>query len=361
MIYFIVIYIAVITLSFADFTSKFNKFGTWACIILLSCLSGFRNLGGKDFFVYQQMYETNIFYRGIEKFYIIINQLFSNLGVSYNVFLFILSFIAILLLISAYQKISYFPKLSLMFYLGTYFFYYNMILNRQMIAVALLLWVIYFWDKNKIYSFVLLLFGFLFHQSIIVILPFLFIFSFIKKGKILLGFCLITGLLAALFINPQSIMNYIFSGEESIVTNRLIGYMVKAEGSNYSVELFEYIKLAVILCIIIPVWKKLFQDSKTSVWLFLYCIGAIFLLWSFKFEIMFRIFMYFDLSFTILVPAAIRIYLNKIALTKSQKNFSILLVYIMIGIIALISILHRITNFDQGSFLDYKFYFIEYL
>ncbi|MFA7675525.1 MAG: EpsG family protein [Endomicrobiia bacterium] len=361
MIYFIVIYIAIIILSFTDFTSKFNKFGTWACIILLSCLAGFRNLGGKDFLTYEQMYETKIFYSGIEKFYIVVNHLFSNLGVSYNVFLFILSFIAILLLISAYQKISYFPKLSLMLYLGTYFFYYNMILNRQMVAVALLLWVIYFWDKNKIYSLVLFLFGFLFHQSIIVILPFLFIFSFIKKGKFLLGFCLTIVLLVALFINPESIMNYIFSSEESIVADRLSGYIMKADGSNYSVELFEYIKLTVILCIIIPIWKKLFQNAKTSVWLFLYCIGAIFLLWSSKLEIMFRIFMYFDLSFTILIPAAIKIYLSKITLTKSQKNFCIVCIYAMVGIIALISILHRITNFDQGSFLDYKFYFIEYL
>lgn len=361
MIYFIVIYIAVIILSFTDFSPKFNKFGTWGCIILLSCLAGFRNLGGKDFLIYQQMYETNIFYRGIEEFYILANQLFSSLGFSYNIFLFMLSFIAILLLIMAYTKLSYLPKLSLMLYLGTYFFYYNMVLNRQMVSVALLLWVIYFWDKNKIYSLVFLLVGFLFHKSIIVILPFLFIFNFIKKGKLLWASCLIIGFLGALFINPQSIMNYMFSVEESMLADRLSGYMLRSEVSSYSVEFFEYIKLGVILCVIIPVWKKLYQDTKTSVWLFLYFIGAIFLVWSYKLEVMFRLFMYFDLSFTILIPAAIKIYLSKISLPKSQKDFSLLCAYALVGIIALVSILHRIANFDQGSFLEYKFYFIEYL
>ncbi len=361
MIYFLTICSLVFVLSFTDFSQKFGNLGTNISILLLSMLAGFRNIGGKDFAVYRFFYETGLSIGDTEFGYNFINMFFHNIGISYNMFLFIISFASIFLLIKAFQKISIYPKLSLLLYLGTYFFFYNMVLNRQMIAVSLLLWIIFFWDKNKIYSLLLLFIAFSFHKSIIIILPFLFIFDLAKNKKIIWMALLIIGTILAIFITPQNLMDTIFSGD-TMISNRLGGYMQSQENSLvlYNVEFFEYIKLLIMIFIIFPIWKILYMNNKIRIWLFFYFVGIIFLIWSSKYEIMFRLFMYFDLSFIILFPYCLQIYVSKFATSSKQIKFAQTLAYSFVGIIAVISICYRAYNF--GNFLsEYQFYFMENL
>ena len=360
MIYILSIYFLVFLLSFTDFSKKYNNLGVNLSIILLSILAGFRHVGGKDFEAYRYLYETGLSIGKTEVGYNLTNTFFHSIGFSYNIFLFIISFISLYILIKSFQKISIYPKLSLLLYMGTYFFFYNMVLNRQMIAVSLLLWIIFLWDKNKIYSLILLFVAFSFHKSIIIILPFLFIFDLAKNKKYIWMFLFIIGTSLALFVTPQNLMDIIFSGE-TMVNDRIGGYLLRQENNivSYNVEIFEYIKLLVMILIIIPITKRLYKDIKTSIWLFFYFIGAIFLIWSSKYEIMFRLFMYFDLSFIILLPYCLEIYLSKLFLSKKQSKIIKIFVYCLIGVIAISSIYYRASNFS--GFSEYKFYFMENL
>lgn len=358
MSYFLLIFSLVFLLSFTDFSKKFNNFGTNISIILLSMLAGFRNIGGNDFEAYRFLYDTGLSIGDTEVGYNIINTFFHNIGISYNMFLFIISFFSIFVLVKAFQKISVYPKLSLLLYIGTYFFFYNMVLNRQMIAISLLLWIIFFWEKNKIYSLALLFLAFSFHKSIIIIFPFLLIFEFAKNKKFRWMFLFVLGIVLALFITPKDIMDRLVSSSLT-VNNRLSGYILQQENSlmAYNVEIFEYIKLIIMVTIIIPIWKELYANTKTLIWLFFYFIGAIFLIWGRQYEIMFRLYIYFDLSFIILFTYCLETYIYKFSL--SDKEFKIFM-YFVIGIIAIISVFYRAYNF--GDFLsEYQFYFMETL
>ena len=233
-----------------------------------------------------------------------------------------------------------------------------MVLNRQMIAISLLLWIIFFWEKNKIYSLALLFLAFSFHKSIIIISPFLLIFEFAKNKKFRWMFLFVLGIVLALFITPKDIMDRLVSSSLT-VNNRLSGYILQQENSlmAYNVEIFEYIKLIIMVTIIIPIWKELYANTKTLIWLFFYFIGAIFLIWGRQYEIMFRLYIYFDLSFIILFTYCLETYIYKFSL--SDKEFKIFM-YFVIGIIAIISVFYRAYNF--GDFLsEYQFYFMETL
>jgi hypothetical protein len=227
-----------------------------------------------------------------------------------------------------------------------------------MIAVSLLLWIVFLWNNNKIYSLMLLFIAFSFHKSIIIILPFLFIFDLSKNKKFIWLLLSVIGVFFAMFITPQNMMDSLFT-ENTMVNYRIGGYLLRQENISYNVEIFEYIKLSVMLLIIIPIIKRLYVNIKTSIWLFFYFIGAIFLIWSSKYEIMFRLFMYFDLSFIILLPYCLEIYLSKMFLSKKQSKIIKIFVYGLIGIIAVSSIYYRASNFS--GFSEYKFYFMENL
>lgn len=358
MSYFLSIFSLVFLLSFTDFSKKFNNFGTNLSIILLSMLAGFRNVGGNDFEAYRFLYDTGLSIGDTEVGYNIVNMFFHNIGISYNMFLFIISFFSIFVLVKALQKISVYPKLSLLLYIGTYFFFYNMVLNRQMVAVSLLLWIIFFWERNKIYSLALLVLAFSFHKSVIIVFPFLLLFEFAKNKKLRWLFLFVLGIILALFITPKDMMDGIISSSLTI-NNRLSGYILQQENSlmSYNVEIFEYIKLIIMFFIIIPICKKLYADKRTSIWLFFYFIGAIFLIWSSKYEIMSRLYIYFDLSFIILFAYCLETYIKKFLLSDKQFKFY---VYFIIGIVAIISVCYRAYNF--GDFMsEYQFYFMENL
>lgn len=358
MIYFVSIFSLVFLLSFTDFSKKFSNLGTNISIVLLSMLAGFRNVGGKDFETYRFLYDTGLSIGDTEIGYNFLNTLFHNIGISYNIFLFIISLFSIFVLVKALQKISVYPQLSLLLYIGTYFFFYDMVLNRQMIAISLLLWVMFFWEKNKIYSISLLILAFLFHKSIIIVFPFLLIFEFAKNKKYKWMFLFVLGIILALVITPKDLLDIIITNSFT-VNNRLSGYILQQENSliAYNVEIFEYIKLIIMIFIVIPVWKQLYANKKTLIWLFFYFVGAIFLLWSSKYEIMSRLYIYFDLSFIVLFAYCLEAYIHRFSLSDKQFKFCI---YFIVGILAIISVCYRAYNF--GDFLsEYQFYFMETL
>ena len=361
MIYFLSIYCLVIILSFTDFNKKYKRLGAIAIIILLAMLAGFRNMGGMDFLFYKDLYNRlALNYLSSEFGYALFNNLFSSLGFSFNFFLFVYTFISVYFMVSFLEKYTPFPKFSILFYMASYFFYYNMVLNRQMICITAVLWVLFLWNKNKLCSLFVLFSAFLFHQSIIVILPFLLIFEMIKnsKGVICWGGYFIFAIVITLVVNPIDFSNYIsFIPGLSFVTVRTLDYFSKTEVSLYTLNKLEYLKMFLMLLILLPCLKTILKNKENKIWVFFYFTGLIVMFWTRNIEILFRVFVYFDLSLLFLLPLCLNIFITKFP--SEQKKTVLLFSYGLMGILALASIYYRISNFDHGVFLLYKFYFLE--
>lgn len=359
MLYFLIIYSSVVILSFTDFVPKWRKIGALGCILLLSMLAGWRTMGGRDFFIYQDVYYgLGINYFSSEMGYAIINNLFSAAGFSFNGFLFFYSLLSIALMVLFLEKHSLYPKFSLLIYLGCYFFFYNMVLNRQMFCMSIALWVIYWWDKNRLFSVLCLLLGMSFHQSLFALLPFLLVYEGLKHtqgSKFWIGFFVIFALVTTL-VSPQQAVLWLGQVPGlSFISERLLGYLERASGL-YTLNIVEYIKLLIVLPVLFSCFKKIIREKSMRIWLFMYFCGIVFLLWTRHIEVLFRIFAYFDISLLMLLPFCVKI------LTASflprQHQILLLGIYVLTGVLAIGAILYRTANFGDAIFWSYQFYFL---
>ncbi|MDE5639767.1 MAG: EpsG family protein, partial [Odoribacter sp.] len=93
--------------------------------------AGLRNMGGTDYYVYEDDYTGFRSYDGnglkamFELGYTMFVQLGNWLSLSYNGFIFFLTFLSLLLVFKFYWKRSVYPLLSLLLYVGNFFLYYN--------------------------------------------------------------------------------------------------------------------------------------------------------------------------------------------------------------------------------------------
>ncbi len=359
MIYFLIIYSAVAALSLTDFIPKWRKAGALACILLLSMLAGWRTMGGRDFFIYQDIYYgLGINYFSSEMGYAIINNLFSAAGFSFNGFLFFYSLLSIALMVLFLEKHSLYPKFSLLIYLGCYFFFYNMVLNRQMFCMSMALWVVYWWDRNRLYSLLCLVLGMAFHQSLFALMPFLLVYEGLKhtRGtKWWIAFFVLF-VLVTFFLSPQQAVSLMGQVPGlSFVTGRLLGYL-EHNSEFYTLNIIEYAKILLVLPIFLAFFKKIVQEHSMRIWLFMYFCGVIFLVWTRDIEILFRIFAYFDISLLVLLPFCIK----KITASFLPKQRTLLLlgIYVLTGLLAIGAILYRTANFGNAMFWSYQFYFL---
>ena len=358
MIYFIVIYISVAALGFLDLTPRMRKICIFMSVLLLAALAGWRNMGGNDFYSYRDIYYgLTLNYMSSEPGYAFLNNLFSYLGFSFNGFLFAYSFTAIALLVSFIYKHTKYPAIALLFYMATYFFFYNMVLNRQMMSMSLALWAIYLWNKNKLYSVLCLAIGASFHQSLLVLLPFLCIFEFLRhtRGK-KYWIAFFTALTAAVIMfSPLQLFTFLDGIPVfSFIAKRTMHYFVNT--GSYSLNIVEYIKMAAACLIILPWFKKIAADKEHRIWLFFYITGVILLLWTRDIEILFRVFAYFDLSLVVLLPLCLHFFMGKFP--ARQRKPALTLIYIAATILAVAAVSYRVMYFDNGIFLYYKFYFL---
>ena len=360
MIYFIVIYGIVILLSFMDFSKKLHIWGSCLSVLSLSMLAGWRTMGGIDFEGYRSIYYG--FYTAYfenEYGYIWLSNLFSSLSLSYNSFLFVYTLISISLLVVFLYKHTKFPSFALLFYMACYFFFYNMVLNRQMICMSIALWAIYEWGHNKWKSMFLITMGMLFHNSIFVIVPFLLIFDFLRKFSSTKKWIIFFSVFICFTIlcSPVEVIDVLANLPGlSFIGNRLKNYLLKAETSTYALNVVEYIKMIIAFVIILPSIRTLIKNQESHIWLFFYFVGVILLIWIRNIEVLFRVFVYFDLSLLVILPLCLNILLKKF--NSDQRKVILFGAYACMGVLAIFSILYRTHNFDNGIFWTYHFYFL---
>jgi hypothetical protein len=153
-----------------------------------------------------------------EKGYMLLTQIFSKLGVSFQLFTAVFYGFLCYTLFKYLKNRSANPTFSLIMFICYQFFVFSISGIRQTIALSILIWAIYVIESKSdkryskfILSILLVLLAFTFHKSAIIgiLIPFVSIFS---NKRIHLSYYIITGFLVVLFRNLflENIILYFF-------------------------------------------------------------------------------------------------------------------------------------------------------
>lgn len=185
MIYYLnfIFLLILIILSEYNFTKNVKILFTSIAIFALIIIGGARYEVGADWFSYREIFntidDTSIFLNGKEYLYLILNLIFSKVGIGFNIFVFIVFLAAFY---TKYLYISSFTfniPLALLIYFLTLFIVLDINGLRQGIAIGILFLAIAPNYKRQFIKFFILVFcASLFHYTAIVYLPFYFISTF---------------------------------------------------------------------------------------------------------------------------------------------------------------------------------------
>ena len=239
MIYYLLCFFASL-FSFAFFSKSYNQsdrffmsFSFLMTILPLILLSGFRSVGvGTDSYTYVNIFESikglhtlnEVIWNNIpvEVGYIILNKVASYFSGNYISLFLMVSIVIIPIYIFVIVKKAPYPIFSFFIFLfmGVFTSHFNIV--RQGIALAIFFIAIFTIFEKKIFLFLLLIFvGSLFHKSIIITIPFYFIFNF-KDGHYKYLFTSLFFLIVIVFYNQ--FVDYI-----SNVTGKYGDYSEKME------------------------------------------------------------------------------------------------------------------------------------
>jgi len=149
-------------------------------------LTSFRYAIGFDYFSYRNIYETiakwsfgDILHdHWHEPLYFIVCKIFNLSGCSFSVFLLSVNLFLIFAAMQFIYRYSKLPWISVYLYITFQFLAYNMNLIRQSIALAFFLFAYPYLRKQKPFPYVIwILLGGLFHNSLLIMLPFYFLWT----------------------------------------------------------------------------------------------------------------------------------------------------------------------------------------
>lgn len=347
--WFVFLMLALTALSLCDLASmKCRRVALVAMWLLLTLSAGLRNMGGVDYDAYRDQYNGIDSESYFETGYCWSVDIGNFLGLSYNGFILVLTGITLFFLLRFYWKYSSLPLLSIVLYVGLYFFYYNMILLRQMVAVVFFLYALQFIREKKTIGFLLTTFaGSLFHLSILVVIP---VYFYLRYFKISLPSLLILfGISVAVYIGGLLFFLELFLHVGlSLFVERAIAY---AAADNFQTNVVEYLKMAAMLSLLAVTYKRIAGNYANEVLVKCYLAFCVLLLCFGRYEVMFRVAMYFDLALTLLVPLMI----GAVRMNLRSK----VLIYLLAGAVASFSLLWRLYKFDNGSFTHYTFFFLQ--
>lgn len=342
-------------LSISDLGSKkINKNAIICTGILMSLTAGLRNVGGigADYNIYMDHYNGDWVYGGyfdgyFELGYCAIVWLCSHCGISYNIFILLLTTISVYFLLKLIYENSPLPMFSVLLYLSTYYLFYNMVLLRQMVAVVAFIYCIYFIIKNENKKFLLSFFvGCLFHYSIIILLFAYLVLRYWKINIATVCILLCVGLVLKI-VGINTILALLLESGGSLLVDRTADYL----GNNdFSLNPLEYIKMFFFGSLILFNYKKIADSLECQILLKSYICFCILIIAFGNIEIFFRIAMYFDLATLFLIP----IIFKKIAMTNHTK----IICYCCLASFTVFAFLYRAIHFNEGEFFMYNFYFL---
>lgn len=341
MVKYLIVIVFLFFCSITDFYPKYRKVAHLMLWLLLSLVAGLRMAGGIDYGAYLEHYSSPE-YGYWESGYVLLENIGQYIGLDYHVFQFFITAFSLGVLFWFIRKHSKFPILSISFYLGTYFLFYDMVLNRQMLACAFALIAFdALLEKRDLRFFFFVLVGFFFHVSILILVPFYFVQKYVPLTKwTIFSFVVVTVLL------------YYFPLGEFLARNLGLNILGKGvgyfENSDYRANMFEYIKIIFFLFLILLCYRHLnVEQVKIYIIAFL-CFSCLLVSFS-KFEILVRVSMYFDLLTMVFFPL----------LLTAFKRRNILIAYPVIVAAFSFFFLYRLWNFEGGEFLVNDLYFFD--
>ena len=167
------------------FKEKKYKINLYPVIILLLILfSGLKSNYGFDYNNYLIHFGeinslTDFLNTNFEKGYSFLILIFKNIGLGFNTFLLFISFFSIKMKEKVFNELSVMPEVSLLLYFMLFYVFNDVEQIRHGISIGFCFYSLIFLNKvdakSKIYSFILMIFGFLFHTSALLFFPIYFI------------------------------------------------------------------------------------------------------------------------------------------------------------------------------------------
>jgi hypothetical protein len=305
-------------------------------------VAGLRDMiGGFDVYIYGDVYENITFQHLYSSFF----------EKGFTLYFYILSFIeprrefmffcTALLILSLHvifiKKYSPYIYISLFIYFAK-FYLMSFVYLRQGIAMGFIWFAFAFFYKKKYFKFSLLVvLAFYFHQSSLIILPFLFIANKRLNYLQILGLSVVILLLS--FLSSTNIIISTFA--ENINSEKILAYTEKSSSINL-LYLFEGISYLVILFF----FKPYFYKNKITVFVFNGFLLYIFIiLFSLRNATFIRFSWYFFI-FVILGIPYIYLFLKR----EYNKSFLKLIVFTYYSLV----FFRLLFVYDGGDFMPYK-------
>lgn len=185
-------------------------------VVILILYSGLRYYYGFDYENYLVHFNeinsiNDVLNTTFEKGYSLLVYLFKLLGLGFNTFLLFISFTSIKLKTAVFKKLSVLPDVSLLLYFLLFYVFNDVEQIRHGISIGFCFYsIIYFLEdnpKSKIYSFLLIVLGILFHTSAILFIPIYFIKDKIYNKKLYISLFGIAILLS--FVDYFSLLSFV--------------------------------------------------------------------------------------------------------------------------------------------------------
>lgn len=234
-------------------------------IFVLFTVGTLRGKGiGSDYFSYYYIYRDR---EDIELGFSFLMDLVKFAGGSFTVFLGIVFCFSFSLKLFVFKKMSLFPLLSLMIYLGFWFLVYDMNGIRQGLALGFTGLATYFaWKKHSSKYWISCIIAILFHYTSIVFLPFIFLINRRCTFKVVL-FILGGAFFFAILGGLTNILSY-FIGTESYFISKIISYDSDegfSENILFSFSTLHRLFIFIIICITVP--RMRIDDRLTNIFL----------------------------------------------------------------------------------------------
>ncbi len=346
-------------------SSKSQRIINLILIAILALIAGMRNVGGSDFNVYRNIYESipklGGFFEdysvlddkyvtlGVERLYLFFNSLFKTLNFSYYGFIFVHSLFMVFTTYFALR--NYTSEFTIVIFVFLYkFYFYNVFISlRQPITMALFFIMLRFMEKHKWKQYFLMcIICFMFHSAALILFPLYFLnrLKLSKKLIVILNLIFIPTLILAELNVPvlrlfEPILEWeIFTTDEVFEKADSLINGVSASSINW-LHTAEYFIIMVLIIMLYDDLIKAHPKAGTMIKLFL-CLLPIFTLFR-NYEILTRVKDYFTLSYGFI--------LSYICLIKKGRMRE--LVYLAVVAWCGFGFFRFIILFDGGAMLNY--------
>lgn len=346
-------------------SNKTQKTLNLITIMILALVAGLRNVGGSDYYVYANIYDSiptlGKFFSdyqvlddkyttlGVERMYLFMNSLSKTLGLSYYGFIFIHSLFIVFVTYFALRNYTSEFTIVILVFLYKFYFYNVFISLRQPITMALFFIMIRYMERHdwKRY-FLLAIISFMFHTAALILFPLYFLNRLKLSKKLIVALNLIfvpTLVLSTLNVPVLQLFEPIlqldiFATDEMFekADSLINGISLTSISWLHTAEYF------LIMCFVIAFYDDLVKANPgagTMIKLFL-CLLPIFTLFR-NYEILTRIKEYFTLSYGFI--------LSYLAMIKKGKFREF--VYLAVGLWCGFGYFRFITLFDGGALTKY--------